>query len=54
LQAPVPIDALNCALEAAELIIIELDAAGGHAADRDLLMALEREDLVQFRPIDEL
>ena len=43
---PIPVDVFDCALQAAELIVIELDIAAGHAANENLFVALEGEDLV--------
>jgi hypothetical protein len=43
---PIPVDVLDCALESAELVVFELDIAGGHATDLDLLAAFESENLI--------
>ena len=52
-QDPIPIDILNGALEAAQLVIIKLNIARRHASDKDLFIAFECENLVKFRTIDE-
>ena len=45
-ENPIPVDVFDCALQAAELIVIELDIAAGHATNENLFVALEGEHLV--------
>lgn len=50
---PIPINVLDCALEATKLVVFELDIARWHTADLNLVAASEREHLVELRSIDE-
>ena len=53
LKDPIPVEVFDRALQARKLVVIELNIAGGHTPNLDLLATLEGEHLVKFRSINE-